>query len=897
MTEGSAIFNYLKECYKIDTRTVNLTNFFSRKVENRYIIEGKDELLDGHMPDYPLKDRIADRIQDNLDRYPKEKSLYAFAHFVIGEINGKRVCAPLFFIPAKIVYEKSFSYLRLDFKRKFLNLNFLNQIKSERIDSIQELFGDVLEMPVLDFGAASSLVNLLEKPPFQIKADGLLMYPELIAESKLQRKRSKRNFTAVSGLGIGVLKHSSKTLGIISELEELAASKVISKSLEAVLRSNVSQLKVDDPAVHVPAVLSSAQKKVLSNADKYHFSTVIGPPGTGKSFTIANMALDRLQKGESVLIVSKTDEAVDVVHQKLMDSGFGMAAVRAGKSIYLKELKLRIQNILSDQGRRRPMFGELKILLREIEKHKGQIKSWKREFNNDIRKELSWGEFLFEKGDKSGIINSFKKKYISWKNRKQTPLWRNVNVVCRKENKQVDLIAEYILKVYEFQLSELLKNDRKELVTFLKAIRARTLAKQESLFRQLNFTKLLTAFPIWLCNLSDLYEVLPLRADLFDHVIIDEASQCDLASVLPAIQRAKKVTVVGDQNQLRHFSFVSRADQQKLIERFKVSEKLHHLTDYRGSSFLDVCFEKSDSNDQVSFLNEHFRGNGQLINFSNNQFYSGRLSVMKSLPIHNHRSVRFEHCEGGLREKNGTNKAEAEKVIALIKSFAESNHKPVSIGVLSPFRKQAEFLETELLRELDPALFTNHRIMIGTPYSFQGNERDIVIVSWSIDDESSGSTMTYLNTPEVFNVAVTRARNKMIHCLSTDVKNISKGSLLARYIEDVKKFSNEKEEEDRIRDEFLQEVLAFLDNSVKNIESIHTDYAVASIPVDILIECQGKYKAIDLIGYPGRFAESIDLNQYQLLNRAGVEVLPLPYSYWMFVADRCKPELIHFLEE
>jgi len=74
-----------------------------------------------------------------------------------------------------------------------------------------------------------------------------------------------------------------------------------------------------------------------------------------------------------------------------------------------------------------------------------------------------------------------------------------------------------------------------------------------------------------------------------------------------------------------------------------------------------------------------------------------------------------------------------------------------------------------------------------------------------------------------------------------------------------------------------------------------SDYEVASIPVDILITSSSKNIAIDLIGFPGEFVDSIDLTQYMLLQRAGVSVFPLPYSYWYLQNEFAKKEFIEFL--
>ena len=73
------------------------------------------------------------------------------------------------------------------------------------------------------------------------------------------------------------------------------------------------------PQIPLPEVLSEAQVAVLDAATDYPLSAVSGPPGTGKSFTIACIALKEFSKGKSVLVVSQNQHAADVVRRKLID--------------------------------------------------------------------------------------------------------------------------------------------------------------------------------------------------------------------------------------------------------------------------------------------------------------------------------------------------------------------------------------------------------------------------------------------------------------------------------------------------------------------------------------------------------------------------------------------------
>lgn len=889
----ASIFRYLRECYELDTKTINVTNFFAQKVEDRIWVEGSDEVLNGTLPYLPLLDDQAEKIEENLSFYSKEKSLYAFAHFIVGRTGGYRVCAPLIFIPSEIYRRDEFPYIRLHQNQKFLNYNFLNTIKKEGTPPLDELFRFLIESPIIDFSISARIANVLEENFDVENADGIRHFPELISEKKIKSKRPKDHFEAYAGMGIGLVKYSSKTLGIISELTDLSDKSELSGALSALFTQSSVSKDVGGYDSRVPSILSDGQKKVLENSLKYSKSIAIGPPGTGKSFTIANVAIDHVLQEKSVLIVSKTDEAVDVVLEKLAELGMETAAMRPGKKSYAREIRKRIKLMLM-----RTYKEGLDVRTAEV-----QNRAWKlgkkldqleKQFHEVVENELKWGNLLYENRNKKGIIAKLKKQYVKWKIKFVTPNWEIAADYYKNKNFLLRNHQKLALFGYEEQLNRFLLTHRNHLSGFLKAINAYSLTKQEKLFESLDFTQILKTFPIWLCKLSDLYEALPLQKDLFDLVVIDEASQVDLASIMPALYRAKKVLIVGDPNQLRHFSFVSGAQQDTLKRKLGLTGIQTELVKYRDKSILDVCFEQTESNDEIVFLDEHFRGNEELLSFSNHEFYGGQLKVMKSLPVHQYKSLWIEQVEGK-RTSQGLNELEIDRIIEIIREVQSTkfmSESPTSIGVISPYRNQMERIVERIQNELDNSIVKDHKIMVGTPYSFQGNERDIIIISWCIDEDTHPSAIRYLDHPQIFNVTITRAKRKVINLISFDPNFLKPDMLLKKYLSENRELTKDEIAAKYVHDQFLLEVGEWLEEIGCTYLS---DYEVASIPVDMLITSSSKSIAIDLIGFPGEFVDSIDLTQYMLLQRAGVSVFPLPYSYWYLQNEFAKKEFIEFL--
>ena len=161
---------------------------------------------------------------------------------------------------------------------------------------------------------------------------------------------------------------------------------------------------------------------------------------------------------------------------------------------------------------------------------------------------------------------------------------------------------------------------------------------------------------------------------------------------------------------------------------------------YRDNSVLDLVGLQLASQEAVVFLDEHFRSRPALIRFSNELFYDQRLRVMKERP-------GFDACDSlqllrieGQRGRNGANEAEVERVLELIAAhLAEYRGSPLkpSIGVLSPFRDQVERIRLRIGETLPLEQLREFRLLVDTPYGFQGEERDLMILSFAIDRASS----------------------------------------------------------------------------------------------------------------------------------------------------------------
>ena len=133
-------------------------------------------------------------------------------------------------------------------------------------------------------------------------------------------------------------------------------------------------------------------------------------------------------------------------------------------------------------------------------------------------------------------------------------------------------------------------------------------------------------FPIWALTTLTARSNLPLRAGLFDLLIIDEASQCDLPSAFPLLARAKRVVIIGDDKQLIHVTPLRAETEQAFAAEHELTPE--ELVDsYRQVSLFTLARHIVSTVPTMTLLDEHYRSHPDIIGFSNDRFYGGRLNV------------------------------------------------------------------------------------------------------------------------------------------------------------------------------------------------------------------------------------------------------------------------------
>lgn len=220
----------------------------------------------------------------------------------------------------------------------------------------------------------------------------------------------------------------------------------------------------------------------------------------------------------------------------------------------------------------------------------------------------------------------------------------------------------------------------------------------------------------------------------FDYLVVDESTQAPEPAIWFALQRANALILAGDPMQLPP---TIRDDEAKKILGISLMEKImQHWPE------------------SVHMLTVQYRMHPAIMDFSSQRFYGGKLVAADEILQREERTqpiVFYDSAGTGMEERaddNGSLKNEGEAaLVARLYHRYSAEFPDWKIGVITPYRAQVK-----ALAELD--------VPADTIDGFQGQERDIIIISW-VRSNPQGET-GFLGDERRLNVAYTRARHKLV---------------------------------------------------------------------------------------------------------------------------------------
>lgn len=506
------------------------------------------------------------------------------------------------------------------------------------------------------------------------------------------------------------------------------------------------------------------QLRVLYSSINNPITYVQGPPGTGKTQTIMNVVLSSLLNGRTALVVSNNNGPIDSIYERLLSLHFQeqkvlFPVIRLGNTDSIKQaicdlnknyymitnhIKSSPVAVTNDQLRSLSQDESLAEMLSsydEAEVLKEEISALEA-LGNRAKETMQYTkvaarvEALKTILSKIGILEN--DELVSKLSCDTTGLMEYLYNLGFNSYLSLDLDRFYSLKAV------LIYPENTE-ITNKEAIKFRKYISSESGMRNL-----LSIFPVVLStNLSSNY--LGPSNPNFDLVIMDEAGQCNPATALLPIIRGKRLLLVGDTNQLQPIVSLDKNYNEKLMNIYRVPK---HYS-YFENSILNTML-MADSVSKYILLQYHYRCSKRIIGFSNKKFYDNSLIIMTP---DNDQALKLKHVESGPQEKN----CSIEEVASVINEIKTSKYK--DIGVITPFRKQAE----EISRRL--AEFGHSDISVGTVHTFQGEEKEKIIFSLAVTESTYDKTFDWVkDNRELINVATTRAKNELV--LICDTKQI-----------------------------------------------------------------------------------------------------------------------------
>jgi KaiC/GvpD/RAD55 family RecA-like ATPase len=342
---------------------------------------------------------------------------------------------------------------------------------------------------------------------------------------------------------------------------------------------------------------------------------------------------------------------------------------------------------------------------------------------------------------------------------------------------------------HQYTIAALLQGERgwrpqKDTVTAFKSVlHWRNTARLQRAMGQVDFPLLTQTLPLWCAELRDLGSVLPQIPELFDMVIIDEASQVNIPEIIPAMYRGKRLCVVGDEKQLSlnatgvGFSLSKDLDlrlwESALGRDISYTDAKERRLTVTDSSVLDFINSARTFHVEKTELDEHFRSLPLLAAFNNRTFYDGSWKIMTENGVNLEKPCfKAIRVEGQRDTKRKFIQEEIDATRALVQAIIRNqgykrlaeliphnfqDAQPPSIGIVSILTEQASLIREMLTDSFSEQEIEQYHLVVGTPEEFQGNERDIIILTLGLDGVSAWGKAHYEN-PNRFNVATSRAK-------------------------------------------------------------------------------------------------------------------------------------------
>ena len=569
----------------------------------------------------------------------------------------------------------------------------------------------------------------------------------------------------------------------------------------SVLRDYLEQRPVQikekiDRTIIYPFGFNLSQKEAVENAMKGKVSLIEGPPGTGKTQTILNILANAVMNDETVAVVSNNNTATENVFEKLQKYDLSFLAAQLGNSEnrerFIENQQLAIPKVsdwkmecesytelekvlaasedelnrmLESKNRLSVLTAEMDDLKREYRHYAdGNMQSVKNADDlftgtasaQDVLELLTEYEYCKENGISIGFFKKLFWRFIYHirnfnflKEDLETVAEQFEHLYYRKRLSELeDEIASLQKKLETYGFAQKMQQYTEKSMQLFRAKLAIRYAKGThgraygALDLKTKSDEFTADYPVILSTTYSLIASLGAEYQ-YDYVIIDEASQVDIATGALAFSCAKKAVIVGDLKQLPN---VVDGETRRKVDAIFAEYALPDAYCYAEHSLLSSAAEVFPDAPRV-LLREHYRCHPEIIGFCNKRFYNNELIIMTKSqgerPLAVYRTAPGNHARNHLNERQMD--VIEKEVLPSIRLTTGEN-----LGIVTPYRRQADALRQRFDEK-------NENIKSDTVDKFQGQERTAMIFS-TVDNEIGD----FVSDPNRLNVAVSRAIREFI---------------------------------------------------------------------------------------------------------------------------------------
>lgn len=660
-----------------------------------------------------------------------------------------------------------------------------------------------------------------------------------------------------------------------------------------------------------PFGCNNSQYKAVKNAMENQISVIQGPPGTGKTQTILNIIANILMQGKTVQIVSNNNSATENVYEKLSSAKYNLGFIAATlgssekKKLFVEHQDANYPDFTSWKMDENPndlqkRIAEQSSRLKTVFDNQEKLACLRQELSQLVTEQKYFNEYVEKTDVNTGSIK-FKKKLSSnhwmvlWQEcqliseeKKVIGLWFKIKAFLKhgvtdwnfyKQDiskiittfqalyygtKQAELSAEIadIEKYLDGVNEGLLEDLCKQSMVVLKDKLARKYGGSYSrrVFNENNLWKepydVLAEYPVILSTTFSSNN--SLNSDVvYDYLIMDEASQVDIATGALALSCARNVVIVGDTKQLPNVVTDDiKAKAKAIFDTFHVNVGYRYTNSFL-QSVLDVM-----PNVTQTLLREHYRCHPKIINFCNQKFYRGELIIMTTDKGEDDVLSVVKTVEGN-HERNHN----SQRQIDVIKNeiIPKYDLAPEETGIIAPYKNQVEALNKEITD-----------IVAATVHKFQGKEKENVIIS-TVDDEISD----FADDPYLINVAVSRAKKKLMLVVTGNEQSKERNITdLVNYIQ----YNNFQIAESKIYSifdylykQYTEERMAYLQKH-KKISKYDSENLMYSLVEEIISD--NKYSGLDVVCH---FPLNMLIKKTELLNERECQYVMNPATHLDFL--------------